>query len=184
MAVSGGGLCTGRCYCGRVRFAVDLDLIAACKTEVVNAFCHCFDCRRAHAAPLYEVSYVPAACFTITDGAELVNRNMGVRAFCANCGSRIMNDMSARKEVPARLRNKIGFFPNLLDEEWQRELILKAGLASPLCPANNAHVGELAAQGALPQSATSADALHTHTGDVVRPELLSACGKMLARSSQ
>ena len=61
-----------------------------------------------------------------------------------------MNDMSARKEVPARLRNKIGFFPNLLDEEWQCELILKAGQGSPLCPANNAHVGELAAKGALP----------------------------------
>ena len=99
MAVPGGRPCTGRCYCGRVRFAVDLDLIAACKTEVVNAFCHCFDCRRAHAAPLYEVSYVPAACFTITDGAELVNRNMGVRAFCANCGSDLIGDFEGNLNV-------------------------------------------------------------------------------------
>lgn len=44
----------GQCYCGKVKFLVRND---AYPTKAV--YCHCESCRRAHAAPLYHVVYIP-----------------------------------------------------------------------------------------------------------------------------
>ena len=41
----------GFCYCGAVTFSVRADA-----TVVRAAFCHCESCRRAHAAPLYQIN--------------------------------------------------------------------------------------------------------------------------------
>lgn len=43
----------GTCYCGGVKFAVDCTATAPLKA----LYCHCESCRRAHAAPLYQVVY-------------------------------------------------------------------------------------------------------------------------------
>ena len=46
-----GGIIVGTCYCGGVKFGVTID-----STKYVRAlYCHCESCRRAHAAPLYQV---------------------------------------------------------------------------------------------------------------------------------
>jgi hypothetical protein len=45
---------TGHCYCGAIRFAVD---IPEGDAPIFTAYCHCDSCRRAHAAPLYHVAW-------------------------------------------------------------------------------------------------------------------------------
>ena len=39
---------------------------------LMGCFCHCESCRRAHAAPLYQVCYVQADGFKLTAGREHV----------------------------------------------------------------------------------------------------------------
>lgn len=89
--------------------------------SVRSLFCHCDSCRRAHAAPLYQVVYLPESCFEITAGAHLLNafaRSPAhvVRSFCSVCGSRVCNRVTAKPSLG------VGFFPNLLDESSQRAL--------------------------------------------------------------
>lgn len=42
----------GGCYCGAVRFA-----IAAGTRPIWAGYCHCRDCRQAHAAPIYQPTF-------------------------------------------------------------------------------------------------------------------------------
>lgn len=106
----------GQCYCGGVKFkvAADVEPVQAC-------YCHCESCRRAHAAPLYHVVYVPIESFTVLAGEELIKsysrtEESVVRSFCLTCGSRLTN-LSPRKPPL-----NIGFFPALLEERVQRDL--------------------------------------------------------------
>ncbi len=107
---------TGHCYCGGVQFRVRADppTSRAC-------FCHCESCRRAHAAPLYQVVYVPDACMEITAGDDLLtpfsrSTSSIVRSFCRVCGSRVCNRSPQQPELG------VGFFPALLVEEAQHAL--------------------------------------------------------------
>ena len=105
----------GGCYCGGVRFE-----IAADAQPSVAGYCHCRDCRQAHAAPLYQYVYVEASAFRIVEGADLLKwhtRNAAVRDrlqryFCGQCGSRVYN--AYRTEGGRDLR---GTFPSLFDDQ-------------------------------------------------------------------
>ena len=111
---------SGHCYCGGVTFDVD---IPAGGTLLFSTFCHCDSCRRAHAAPLYQVACVDASMFRLTAGADrLVRFNKGghiTRAFCGTCGSRILNSFGDWKPGG---RTPIAFFPDLLDAGTRRAL--------------------------------------------------------------
>lgn len=102
----------GHCYCNKIEFTVKRDTIPS-----ISVYCHCDSCRRAHSAPMYHVIYIPKEDFLITKGTEYVSVytktiNRVTRNFCSNCGSRIYNVDS----------DGVGFFPNLLDEEIQKNL--------------------------------------------------------------
>ncbi len=106
----------GSCYCGRVIFEVQSDC-----TPNLSVYCHCESCRRAHAAPLYQVIYVPNEAFRIVAGSELVKQfkkteESVVRAFCGECGSRVYNIVTPKPQLG------VGFFPALLSEATQHDL--------------------------------------------------------------
>tara|TARA_B100000035_G_C20954568_1_gene533553 strand:+ start:381 stop:989 length:609 start_codon:yes stop_codon:yes gene_type:complete len=46
---------TSKCICGSVEIRVETD------DPVMTAFCHCWNCRIGHAAPMYQCFYVPTA---------------------------------------------------------------------------------------------------------------------------
>ena len=126
---------TGHCYCGGIRYAVDIPAGAA---PIFTAYCHCDSCRRAHAAPLYHVVCVDDGMFSITEGAELLSefqRNEGglVRAFCAICGSKVLNLFPGWRPGG---RKPVAFFPNTLDA------VIQADLPEALRPRKQNHPGE------------------------------------------
>ena len=102
---------SGRCYCGKICFAVRRDA-----TVIRSAYCHCESCRRAHSAPLYEVCYVNPGDMAIICGSAYLKRcrmrRGGYRDFCSECGSRIRNDLEDD------LGRRIGFFPNTLQAQF------------------------------------------------------------------
>lgn len=80
------------CYCGEVNLQVKAD------TAVRTILCHCRDCRRAHAAPLYSCSYCPEDCVIVSKGMEWLKFFQGPNArlqryFCSNCGTRLFNQL-------------------------------------------------------------------------------------------
>jgi hypothetical protein len=89
---------TGRCYCGSIVFSVPVE-------EPIKAgYCHCDSCKRAHAAPLYQVVYIASSGFKIDQGSELLQpfrksppliqngkECQVIRSFCRKCGSKICN---------------------------------------------------------------------------------------------
>lgn len=109
----------GRCYCGGVRFSV-----AAAARPVFTAYCHCDSCRRAHAAPLYQVVCVDRGEHRIEQGAELVQdfQRPGVdivRAFCTACGTRLHNTFGRWRP---RGQDPLVLFPALLEPEDQARM--------------------------------------------------------------
>jgi hypothetical protein len=84
----------GGCYCGEVRFLVHSDA-----HPLLSGYCHCVGCRQAHAAPIYEVAWIPTANFRITQGRERLKwytrsekkREHLRRYFCVNCGTKVFN---------------------------------------------------------------------------------------------
>eukprot|EP00961_Rhodomonas_salina_P285317 3855547-Rhodomonas_salina.1 len=110
----------GQCYCGEVRFTV---AEPSSKADVVFAgYCHCLSCRRAHAAPVYQVAYLKEHLFAYTAGEELVKHfrkvegKDPVRSFCSNCGSKLT--IQYAQSMPGC----IGTFPALYDEASQKNL--------------------------------------------------------------
>eukprot|EP00041_Stephanoeca_diplocostata_P015135 m.286891 g.286891 ORF g.286891 m.286891 type:complete len:537 (+) comp19939_c0_seq2:1601-3211(+) len=108
----------GNCYCGGIQYRVRV--IPEPKTLAV--YCHCDSCRRAHAAPCYQVVYIPQENFTMTAGQHLLQpcQRPGqhiIRSFCRNCGSRVTNTFD-----PPRADLGVGFFPALLSDEVQHNL--------------------------------------------------------------
>ncbi|MCP4805509.1 MAG: hypothetical protein GY884_09185 [Proteobacteria bacterium] len=100
---------------------------------IFTAYCHCDSCRRAHAAPLYQVVCVDRASFENTAGADLVQgfQKPGahiVRSFCRACGTRVHNTFPGW--TPGG-RTPLVFFPATLDEATQR------GLPEVLRPTRN-----------------------------------------------
>ena len=83
---------SGQCYCGGVTFRI------TAKKPLFSTYCHCIECRTAHAGPLYLTAGVHAVDFHIEKGEELLkdfyplNHPLKLnRRFCATCGTRVYN---------------------------------------------------------------------------------------------
>jgi len=117
----------GRCYCGEVEFKI------RSMGPAKSIYCHCKNCRLAHAAPLYLVQYFTEAEFEVAKGSSLVKEarlrrpsRTFKRYFCSECGTRIYNWLKIEEE-----RNEFsvgtyaGAFPALYDNgvpsgyQWQ-----------------------------------------------------------------
>ena len=112
---------TGHCYCGAVAFRVTM---AADEAPIFTAYCHCDSCRRAHAAPLYNIVVVDSACFEFTKGEDMISRfhkpgASPARDFCSKCGSKVCNRFPGWNPGG---KTPIGFFPDTLDEGMQATL--------------------------------------------------------------
>jgi hypothetical protein len=74
----------GGCFCGAVRFAVELPTLFC-------AHCHCSMCRRAHGAGYVTWFGLPVERLTILAGMPQLVRfqssDHGTRSFCRGCGS-------------------------------------------------------------------------------------------------
>jgi hypothetical protein len=78
----------GSCLCGSVKYKVEL-----IPEKIFN--CHCKFCRKAHGADYVTVALAKASTLEIFEESsslkEYKNAIGGYRAFCVNCGSRLMN---------------------------------------------------------------------------------------------
>lgn len=78
----------GSCLCGQVTYEVEL-----IPNKVFN--CHCSYCRKAHGADYVTVALAKGDTLKIIQGADSLaehqNEIGGFRAFCSNCGTRLMN---------------------------------------------------------------------------------------------
>jgi hypothetical protein len=78
----------GSCLCGNIRYEVEI-----MPDKIFN--CHCQYCRKAHGADYVTMALAKASTLTIRDSEhhlkEHINDIGGYRAFCANCGTRLMN---------------------------------------------------------------------------------------------
>jgi hypothetical protein len=118
MQTSDDGDILGGCYCGGVRFS-----IAAGTRPFRAGYCHCRDCRHAHAAPLYQYVYVEAPAFRIVAGEQLLKwftRSTSKsehfkRYFCECCGSKVYNMF--RFEDDGKTIDLRGTFPSLFDDQ-------------------------------------------------------------------
>lgn len=88
---------TGGCQCGAIRFAVR----AAPEATYV---CHCRMCQKSVGGPFAVYVTVPGSAFAWTRGtpAEWASSSLGVRQFCATCGSplgyRYFNGAESQKQ--------------------------------------------------------------------------------------
>jgi len=74
---------SGSCFCGAVRFEVDLPTIFC-------GHCHCSMCRRSNGAPFVTWFAVPIERFRLLEASSLVRHRSsehGSRSFCGRCGS-------------------------------------------------------------------------------------------------
>jgi hypothetical protein len=86
-----GGLLTGGCLCGAIRYEVLAD-----GGEVVD-YCHCRQCRTASGAPVLPWIQVPPGSFRLTAGQAkgFASSAAATRWFCAQCGGQIyMTDIN------------------------------------------------------------------------------------------
>lgn len=85
---------TGRCLCGAVRYAFDVDRV------VEQDFCHCESCRRATGAPVAAFVMARRAAFRWTGAAPRTHASSpGVtRGFCGTCGTPMFYRTEARAD--------------------------------------------------------------------------------------
>lgn len=86
---------TGACFCGDVRFAIELPTLFC-------AHCHCSMCRRAHGAGYVTWFAVPYERFKLLAGEERLVRyrssDHGTRSFCGRCGSTLFCESTRQPE--------------------------------------------------------------------------------------
>ena len=79
---------SGSCLCGKIQYEVEL-----IPEKTFN--CHCSYCRKAHGAAFATMSFAKGETLKITKGKSLLsehwNGSRAYRAFCSNCGTRLMN---------------------------------------------------------------------------------------------
>lgn len=78
---------TGSCLCGGVVYEVE-----EIAEKVYN--CHCTKCRKAHGSTFATQLFCKGETFKFVQGEDLLSEYVGeisIRAFCSNCGSRLMN---------------------------------------------------------------------------------------------
>lgn len=77
----------GSCLCGAIKYEAE-----PIHGKVYN--CHCSQCRKSHGAAFATQALVKGDTLRFLKGEELIKEytgHGGVRAFCSNCGSRLMN---------------------------------------------------------------------------------------------
>jgi hypothetical protein len=77
----------GSCLCGEISYEVE-----EIPGKVYN--CHCSQCRKSHGTAFATQALAKGETLRILTGAEFLKEytgHGGVRAFCSNCGSRLMN---------------------------------------------------------------------------------------------
>ncbi|MDO4795780.1 MAG: GFA family protein [Brachymonas sp.] len=77
-----------RCPCGQVRIELG-------GTPIAQLYCHCDDCRSAHAAAYVASAVYPAAAVTVTHG-QLHARILKTtpRMACAACGTHLFSELA------------------------------------------------------------------------------------------
>lgn len=77
----------GSCLCGAIEYEVE-----PIPEKIYN--CHCSQCRKSHGATFATQVLVKGETLKYLKGEEYIKEytgHGGVRAFCSNCGSRLMN---------------------------------------------------------------------------------------------
>ncbi|MBP0013513.1 MAG: GFA family protein [Roseofilum sp. SBFL] len=78
----------GSCLCGQIEYEVEL-----IPEKTFN--CHCSFCRKAHGSAFATLTFGKGDTLKITKGENLLKEHKndlgGFRAFCSNCGTRLMN---------------------------------------------------------------------------------------------
>lgn len=78
----------GSCLCGNIRYEVEI-----IPEQVFN--CHCKFCRKAHGADYATVAVAKYSTFKLFDEKSSLKEHQngagGFRAFCSECGTRLMN---------------------------------------------------------------------------------------------
>ena len=80
-------LIKGSCLCGGIEYEVE-----PIPQKIYN--CHCSQCRKSHGAAFATQALAKGETLKFLKGEELLKEytgHGGVRAFCSNCGSRLMN---------------------------------------------------------------------------------------------
>ncbi len=79
---------SGSCLCGGIKYEVEI-----VPNQIFN--CHCQFCRKAHGADYATVAVANASTLKLTDENRLLKEHKngigGFRAFCSECGTRLMN---------------------------------------------------------------------------------------------
>ena len=102
---------SGNCLCGSVTWAVE-------EEPVLQLYCHCNSCQKAHSAVLAAVAYFSLEDLSVVGDLKsqsVVERDFAaVRHSCAQCGSRVMNTPGGEGNDYMR-----GIFPVLCDsQDW------------------------------------------------------------------
>ena len=108
----------GKCYCEAVTFRIESDT-----PILLNGYCQCSDCRRAHAANLYQYAYILEKQFSIESGEKSLkwhvkDPSLGEffrRYFCSECGTRTHNFCVV--EFGGVAERLIGVFPSLFEDQ-------------------------------------------------------------------
>lgn len=77
----------GSCLCGEVEYQVE-----EIPGKVFN--CHCTQCRKSHGAAFATQAFTDGSTLKFLKGEDKVKEytgHGGIRAFCSECGSRLMN---------------------------------------------------------------------------------------------
>ncbi|NRB42040.1 MAG: GFA family protein [Pseudomonadales bacterium] len=77
----------GSCQCGKIVYQVE-----AIPEHTYN--CHCSACRKAHGATFATQLFAKGETLTFLQGEDLLSEyvgEVGIRTFCSNCGTRLMN---------------------------------------------------------------------------------------------
>lgn len=78
----------GSCLCGAIHYQVEIFT-----DKVFN--CHCQFCRKAHGADYASLALAKGSSLTINDDSNALTEHLnnigGYRAFCKQCGTRLMN---------------------------------------------------------------------------------------------
>src|SRR5688572_26007337 len=78
---------SGRCLCGEISYAVDVE-------PIFTGNCHCKDCQRVSGGPFIPAMIFPERSVTVYGEAKYFasqadSGNLHSRGFCQNCGSRL-----------------------------------------------------------------------------------------------
>jgi hypothetical protein len=91
-----GASVTGGCYCGAVRFRVQLPTLFC-------GHCHCSICRRSHAAGFVTWFAIPREQLSFEQGADRLvhfqSSPHGTRSFCGRCGTTMLCESTHSPDV-------------------------------------------------------------------------------------